>query len=309
MTGAPLPDGADAIVPVERTAPGPDEGTVEIAEAVPPGHHVRPVGDDIEAGDRILGAGVPISPAHLGLLATVGIAEVAVYRRPRIGVLSTGDELVVGPGPLLAGQIRDSNRAALLALVEAAGAEPVDLGLAPDDAEAITKAVLERRDEVRRRALQRRRVDGRRRPRPATCSTCSVRCAGCRSPSSRRSRSPSGSSTVCPCSVCPATRSRSIVSFELFARPAIRRLAGHPDGRLDRPCVAAVAVDGLPRGPDGKIHFVRVVAKVGDDGRLEVRSAGGQGSHQLSGHGRRQRPRRRSRRRRRAGRRGGSTYC
>jgi molybdopterin biosynthesis enzyme len=80
----------------------------------------------------------------------------------------------------------------------------------------------------------------------------------------------------------PGNPVSSIVSFELFARPAIRRLAGHPEGRLDRPCPTAVAVDGLPRRPDGKVHFVRVVLSLGGEGRLEARSAGAQGSHQMT---------------------------
>jgi molybdopterin molybdotransferase len=282
MTGAPVPEGADAVVPVERTRPGPDEGTVAIDEPAAAGQHIRPVGDDIRAGEQILPAGLPISPAHLGLLATVGIAEVAVHRRPRVGVLSTGDELVAGPGPLLAGQIRDSNRSALLALVEATGAEPVDLGLAPDDAEAITKAVL------------------------SGVTTCdAVLSSGGVSMGdvdlvrevldllgdmrwmqvAIKPAKPFAFGLVdgVPVFGLPGNPVSSVVSFELFARPAIRRLCGHPDGRLDRPCLSAVATDGLHRHSDGKIHFVRVVAQVGNDGRIEVRSAGGQGSHQLSG--------------------------
>ena len=80
----------------------------------------------------------------------------------------------------------------------------------------------------------------------------------------------------------PGNPVSSAVSFELFARPAIRRLAGHPDGRLDRPCPAATAVDGLERQPDGKVHLVRVSTSTSASGELEVRSAGGQGSHQLA---------------------------
>jgi molybdopterin biosynthesis enzyme len=79
----------------------------------------------------------------------------------------------------------------------------------------------------------------------------------------------------------PGNPVSSLVSYELFARPAIRRLAGYLDDHLDRPCPTAVAVEDLPRRPDGKVHFMRVVAKVGVGGRIEVRSAGGQGSHQM----------------------------
>jgi molybdopterin molybdotransferase len=280
MTGAPLPEGADAVVPVELVRTGDDEA-VHIDAAVPVGQHVRPVGDDIRPGDEIVGAGTLVTPAHLALLATVGAADVAVHRRPRVGVLSTGDELVAGPGPLRAGQIRDSNRGALLALVAAAGAEPVDLGLAPDDAELITKAVL----------------DG-----VTTCDA--VLSSGGVSMGdvdlvkevldllgemrwmqvAIKPAKPFAFGVVdgIPVFGLPGNPVSSVVSFELFARPAIRRLLGYRDGHLDRPCPTAVAVDGLPRHPDGKMHFVRVIAAIGDDGRLAVRSAGGQGSHQLS---------------------------
>jgi len=282
MTGAPLPDGADAVVPVEVTRPGDEAGTVHIDAAATAGQHVRPVGDDIQPGEEVLAAGAVVSPAHLGLLATVGIAEIAVHRRPRIGVLSTGDELVAGPGPLLAGQIRDSNRGALLALVEAAGAEPVDLGLAPDDAEAITKAVLggvTNCDAVLSSGgVSMGDVDLVREVLDLLGEMRWMQVA-------IKPAKPFAFGLVdgVPVFGLPGNPVSSIVSFELFARPAIRRLAGHPDGRLDRPCPAAIAVDGLPRRTDGKMHFVRVVAGVGDSGRIEVRSAGGQGSHQLSG--------------------------
>jgi len=132
-TGAPLPNGADAVVMVEQTATDAD-GRVHILRAVKPGEDVRPVGYDVQVGQEVLPAGAYLGPAEIGLLATVGMHEVAVWPRPRVGILSTGDELVEPddtPGP---GQIRDSNRAMLAAAVTALGGVPVDFGIAGDKA-------------------------------------------------------------------------------------------------------------------------------------------------------------------------------
>jgi gephyrin len=141
-TGAPVPEGADGVVMVEDTESFLRDGQrwVRIKRSIKPGDDIRPVGVDVEAGQRILAAGERLGPAEIGLLATVGVTNVAVHPRPRVAVLSTGDELIdpsQQPGP---GQIRDSNRAMLLAAVQAVGGEPVDLGLAGD-----TQAELEKK--------------------------------------------------------------------------------------------------------------------------------------------------------------------
>jgi molybdenum cofactor synthesis domain-containing protein len=207
--------------------------------------------------------------------------ELQVVRRPRIGVLSTGDALVDGGGPLGAGQIRDSNRVTLLSLIDAAGGEPVDLGLAPDDAEAITKALLggvSNCDAVLTSGgVSMGDVDLVKEVLDLLGEMRWMQVA-------IKPAKPFAFGLVdgVPVFGLPGNPVSSVVSFELFARPAIRRLAGHPEGRLDRPCPAAVAVDGLPRSADGKLHFVRVAVRVGSDGRLEARSAGSQGSHHLT---------------------------
>lgn len=150
-TGAPVPNGADAVVMVEETekvsvAATPHNGAVDttlvrVHQQVKAGDDIRPVGSDIERGQEVLPAGARLGAAEIGLLATVGIATVSVYPRPRVAVLSTGDELVEPgdvPGP---GQIRDSNRAMLLAAIRAAGGEPIDLGIAGDQLDDITQRV------------------------------------------------------------------------------------------------------------------------------------------------------------------------
>ena len=140
MTGAVIPGDADSVVMVEDTEMvGPD--TVRVLAAGEIGRHVRRRGDDLGAGDVALAAGTVLRPAHVGLLATVGRPTVTVFRRPVVGVVSTGDELVGPEVPLQPGQIRDSNRQMLLALCRAAGFVAVDLGLVPDD-EARIEAAL-----------------------------------------------------------------------------------------------------------------------------------------------------------------------
>ncbi len=134
-TGAPMPPGADAVVMVEETeriAGENGERAVRIGVRVKPGDDVRPVGVDVAADELVLDAGERLGAAEIGLLATVGAVDVAVHPRPRVAVLSTGDELVEPHQSLGPGQIRDSNRATLLAAVRALGGEPVDLGIGGD---------------------------------------------------------------------------------------------------------------------------------------------------------------------------------
>lgn len=141
-TGAPLPEGADAVVMVEDSekVDGVDGARrVRLTRAAQPGDGVRPVGVDVAAGQTVLAAGSRLGPAELGLLATTGLAEVDVVRQPRVAILSTGDELVEAgdaPGP---GRIRDANRPMLLAAVRNAGAVAVDLGIAADTRDEIVE--------------------------------------------------------------------------------------------------------------------------------------------------------------------------
>jgi len=139
MTGAPLPAGADAVVPVERTLPGP--GTVDVLQEARPGQNVRLAGEDIRAGQRILHRGTRIRAAELGVLAALGRPYVQVFQRPRIAVLTTGDELVDVEAPLRWGQIRDSNAYALSALVREYGGEVGAVRRAIDTHDALRTAL------------------------------------------------------------------------------------------------------------------------------------------------------------------------
>ena len=143
MTGAHMPEGADAVVPVENTDfESRDAGTqapevVSIQKAVKVGENVRRRGMDIQAGDAVMQAGRQLKAQDLGLLAMLGITSVTLYHRPRVALLSSGDELVDPDAPLDKGKIRDSNSYTLAALIESAGAQPLRLGVAKDNYEAV----------------------------------------------------------------------------------------------------------------------------------------------------------------------------
>ena len=128
MTGALMPPGADAVCMVERTRAEDGALAVLIEESVSPGTNVREPGEDIAAGAEVFTPGTQLSPAHIGVLASLGIQALLVCPRPAVGVLSTGDELAATDAALMPGKIRDANRPALLAQLESDGFRPVDLG-------------------------------------------------------------------------------------------------------------------------------------------------------------------------------------
>jgi molybdopterin molybdotransferase len=271
MTGAPLPAGADVVVPVELT----DAGTVvvEIRDAPPAGTHLRAAGEDIAAGTVALSAGAPLGAAQLGLAAAVGAATVRVRRRPRVLVLSTGSELVAPGEPLLPGQIYESNSALLVAAVEEAGGVARRLHFVPDDVAQFlgtVRAELAAEDgadllvtsggvsagayEVVKDAF-------------GTLGTVEF------AKVAMQPGGPQGAGTVegVPVVTLPGNPVSSFVSFEVFVRPALRRALGHaaPD-RLRAP---ATLTDPL-RSPPGRRQFLRGRY----DGGL-VSQVGGPGSH------------------------------
>jgi molybdopterin molybdotransferase len=279
MTGAAIPPGADAVVMVELCRPSPDGSEVEVLAEVGAGNHVRPAGDDLVAGEPVIAAGTELTAGHLGLLAGVGCTSVSTVRRARVGVMSTGDELVEGDGDLAPGQIHDANRHSLLALVREVGADAVDLGIVSDDAEAIRAAIVEGVEScdalVTSGGVSMGDFDYVKVVLDEIGDMDWMQVA-------IRPAKPLAFGTVdgVPVFGLPGNPVSSMVSFELFARPGLRRMMGHEGS--GRTVVDAVCDEGMPRRPDGKTHLVRVVAAVADDGRVHVRSAGGQGSHQLS---------------------------
>jgi molybdenum cofactor synthesis domain-containing protein len=251
---------------------------VRIEVTVDAGTAVRPAGDDLQPGDPVVEVGTALTPAHLGLLATVGRADVEVVRRPVVGVLSTGDELVDGDAPLAPGQIRDSNRPTLVALARQAGFDAVDLGTARDDEATITAAIedgLARCDAlITSGGVSMGDLD--------FVKVVLDRIGDMRwMQVAIKPAKPLAFGTVGgkPVFGLPGNPVSSAVSFEVFARAGLRKLAGH--AVPVRPAVRAVAGEDLGRRPDGRLELRRVVVAI-QDGRYLVRSAGGQGSHQLA---------------------------
>ncbi|HMG26222.1 MAG TPA: gephyrin-like molybdotransferase Glp [Acidimicrobiia bacterium] len=275
MTGAPVPGGADAVVMVEYTER--DGDAVQVMHTARPGDHVRAAGGDLAPGDPVFPAGTVLGPAHVGVLASLGFHEVEVVSRARVGVLSTGDELVER-GPLHPGQIRDSNRPMLLALVAGAGGEAANLGLARDDESTITRTLGD--------AL-------------ATCDAVITsggvsvgdfdyvkaaldRLGGLQSRQvAIKPAKPLAFGVIdgTPVFGLPGNPVSSLVSFELFARPALLAMMGHR-ARF-RPAVTATAEQAMLRKPDGKLHLDRVRVRVEGDAYVAART-GDQASNVLS---------------------------
>ena len=283
MTGAPLPPGADAIVPVEQSNEvwrDPQRTLlrqVAIYQAPAPGDYIRPEGEDIQAGSLILSAGHLLRPQEISILAALGVAQLAVIRRPRVAVLSTGDELLTIEQPLQPGKIRNSNSYAQAAQLLAMGAVPVMLGIARDTEAAVRARLQAGLDagvdlfvssagvsvgayDVVKTVL----ADGgeigfwRVRMRPGKPLAF-------------------GRYHGVPYLGLPGNPVSAMLSFERFARPAVRKMAGHT--RLDRPEVTAMVQEEIVS--DGRESYIRAV--VSRDGQqYTARLAGAQGSNIIS---------------------------
>ena len=290
MTGAPIPPGAQAVVPVEwtdgGTGRGPADtmrahsadpsgasGEVRVHRPVEAGRHVRPRGSDVPAGELALAAGTLLGPPQIGLLAAIGRGSVRTRPRPRVVVLSTGSELVPPGEPLGPGRIHDSNSYQLAAAARDAGAVVHRVGAVPDEA-ATLRATLEDRlvradavvtsggvsvgayDVVKETLAAQGQVDFRR--------------------LAMQPGKPQGFGLIGPRGVplfaLPGNPVSAYVSFELFVRPAIRALMGCEPVR--RPTVRAVCAAEVAGSPPGKRQFLRGWY---EDGR--VTPVGGAGSH------------------------------
>jgi molybdenum cofactor synthesis domain-containing protein len=280
MTGAPAPEGADAIVMVEdTTVEGPERDVVVISREARPGDHVRPSGGDLAVGDPAFPAGSVLGPAHLGVVASLGQSTVSVVRRPRVAVMSTGDERVPPGEPISIGQIRDSNRPMLMALVAQTGCEPVDFGIGVDDeaviAERLEKAASSCDAIVTSGGVSMGDYDVIKivLSRMADMNWWQV---------AIRPAKPLawGMMSGVPIFGLPGNPVSSHVSFELFARPALLQMMGH--SKRFRPVTPAVAAHDMRRRSDGKLHLDRVTLRRDESGRLVAASAGAQASNVLS---------------------------
>jgi molybdopterin molybdotransferase len=270
MTGAPLPPGADAVVPVEETAPAA-EG-VTLLHVPRPADHVAPRAAEVRAGQTLLEPGTFLGPAEIGVLAACGRTRIQVGARPRVAVLSTGDEIVppeTTPGP---GRLRNSNGPTLLALAVRAGARARDLGIAPDEERGLERAIAPGLDEdvlvlsggvsmgvydLVGRVLRRLGVE-------ILFESVAIK------PGKPFTFGRRGDTLVFG---CPGNPLSSYVIFEVFVRPALRRLAGHP--RPERAVVEARLEEPLRLRP-GRAGYHPARAAFAPDGpsvRL-VRSSG-----------------------------------
>jgi molybdopterin molybdotransferase len=307
-TGARLPDGADAVVPVEATTPldadgrpgprgrdatGPVPAACLVHELVAPGGSIRAEGSDITAGTTLLEPGTAIGAAIVTLLAGTGVADLEVHRRPRIGVLATGDEVRAPGQDLGPAGIPDANGPGLRALVTAAGADPIDLGIATDNLDDVLNR-LRRGLDAGADALI---VSGGVSVGPYDVVKTAIESIGridlwrvAVQPGKPfafgTADRPGGGAPVLLFGL-PGNPVSSAVTFELFVRPAVRRLAGRHD--VLRPVDRAVLGDPVSKS-HGRRAFIRVLAERDDAGspvrdgrgRVHVRLAGGQGSHVIS---------------------------
>lgn len=282
MTGAPIPPGADAVVMVEDTTVS--EASVSVRSPVAPGSSIRCAGDSVAPGDVVLVAGTEIRPPHLGVLAELGRATAPVFRRLRVGVISTGDELVTDGSTLGPGQIRESNGPVLTALITETGCVPIDYGVVRDEPRELTAALLRGIAEcdalVTSGGVSMGEYDFVKDVLDELGSMEWMQIA-------IRPAKPfafgmlGGDDRPVPVFGLPGNPVSSFVSYEILARPALRQMMGVTQPQ--RPLLRAIADSPLhrPMGDD-KQHLLRVDAHFRSDGRLHVTPVRAQGSHQLA---------------------------
>ncbi|GAA2725100.1 molybdotransferase-like divisome protein Glp [Actinocorallia aurantiaca] len=276
MTGAPLPSGADTVIPVEWTDGG--ARTVRIDRSAPAGNYIRRAGEDVRAGATVLPSGTRLGAAQLGMVAAVGCSHPPVRPRPRVVVLSTGDELRDPGDALEYGQIWDSNSFMLAAAVREAGGEPLRRSFLGDDPNLVREALKEELasadaiittggvsmgvyDVVKAAFSGGGEVDFHK--------------------VAMRPGKPQGFGLLdgrCPIFTLPGNPVSAYVSFQVFVRPALRYLQGlEPEGL---PAVTARSESALT-SPDGLEHYLRAELTFAD-GSYTVRPASAQGSHQMA---------------------------
>ncbi|MGZ8571887.1 MAG: molybdopterin molybdotransferase MoeA [Actinomycetota bacterium] len=275
-TGAPIPAGADAIVPVENTGSS-QEDLVRVFGAAAEGAHVRPRGEDVHVGDILVPAGKRLGAPELGLLANAGVPHPLVHPRPRVIVLSTGDELITPTEDPTFGQVRDANAYTLFGALREVGAQPVLAGIVRDDPESLKETVFSfeiqadayvssggvsvgERDVVKAAFFRRGDVEFYK--------------------VAMQPGMPQGFGLVegKPFFGLPGNPVSVFVSFEMFVRPAMLKMMGR--SHLVRPEITATLSDDI-RGPKGKKQFARVEVVRGKDGWTAT-PTGGRGSNLIS---------------------------
>jgi molybdopterin molybdotransferase len=272
MTGAPLPEGADTVVMREVTEETDDR--VRIVPGQRPGQNVRQAGEDIARGETVLGPGRVLTPADLGMLASLGVAEVEVLRRPRIAFFSTGDELRSLGEPLAEGELYDSNRYSLYGMLARQGMEIRDLGVVRDDPDALREAFLEAADGSDALITSGGVSVG-----DADHVKSVLQTVG-QADFWKIAMKPGRPLTFGRLGDAlffglPGNPVAVMVTFYQFLQPALERLAGRD--LPSPPSLQARCTEHLRKRP-GRTEFLRGVLSTAYDGTLEVRRAGRQGS-------------------------------
>ncbi|MEN8687307.1 MAG: gephyrin-like molybdotransferase Glp, partial [Desulfuromonadales bacterium] len=269
MTGAPAPTGCDAIVPVEETAE--IDGRLVITARVRPGDHLRIRGEDVTQGELVIDAGTVLRPAEINMLAAFGYRTVDVFRRAKVAILSTGDELVEPGEEIGPGQIYNSNDYSLAAAVRELGGKPLLLGIAGDDHESLAgkiNAGLEADALITTAGVSMGDRD-------LVCDV--LQSLGVERRFWKVDIKPGrptafGLKNGKPVFSLPGNPVSSMITFDQFVRPALLKMMGHQ--RVIKPLVRAVMTETFTKKP-GRVQFLRVRV-VNDGGRLLASSAGDQ---------------------------------
>lgn len=292
MTGAPMPDGADTIVPFEETdeeglrAPGQTNeaiADVGILKAAAVGNNIRRRGEDVRRGDHVLAEGAVLRGPEVAVLASLGVSEVRVVRRPRVAILSTGDELLSPGQPPAPGKIYDSNSSGLSALVQQYGGVPKRAGIASDTVEALTAAIQRALADadllITSAGVSRGDFDVVKEVlvREGAIDFWTVRMKPGKPLAFGRFSAPDGRRV--PHIGLPGNPVSSLLAFELFGRPAIEQLMGRAPQA--RPVVRAIAEDDIVN-TDARRVYARATMQLDGEGRWHARLTGPQGSGVLT---------------------------
>lgn len=252
MTGSPIPEGCDAVVPFEEAVE--EGGSVKIGSPVRPGAHIRLRGEDVKTGDLVIPGGTVLRPPEASMLASFGKAFVPVHRRARVAVLSTGDELVELGEPLSHGKIINSNTVSLAAAIEEAGGVPVLLGIAADDRDSL-KAKMEEGLKADALITSAGVSAGDRDFVRDVLADLSVEQVFWGVDIKPGRPTAFGMKDGRPVFALPGNPVSSLVTFEVFVRPALLKMMGHPEP--EKPLVKAALKEPI-RKKAGKTHFFRV---------------------------------------------------
>ncbi|MFN8507631.1 MAG: gephyrin-like molybdotransferase Glp [Dehalococcoidia bacterium] len=286
MTGAPMPAGADAVVPFEETDEplrGVNErprkgGTVRVLKAAEVTANIRFRGEDVRAGRVVIPAGRVLRPSEAGVIASLGMSEVSVYRRPVVAILSTGDEITEPGQPLQPGHIYDANGYSVAAMVQKYGGVPRLLGIARDTVEDLTARIRQGLDAdmiITSAGVSRGDFDVVKDvlAREGAIDFWTVRMKPGKPLAFGAFTAPGGRRV--PHLGLPGNPVSSMVSFELFGRAAIFTMLGRDD--WERPVIRAITRDEV-RNVDGRRFFARCIVTKGEDGRWYADLTGPQGS-------------------------------